>query len=802
MRNHILFIVFSICIITFSFAQEYQISGTVKSTQGIAITFANVLLLKATDSTVIKGTSTNEKGNFVMNHVLAGSYVLKASYIENSSKPMAVNVLSDITTDTLIIDNITQSLDEVVVSYQKPKLDRKADRLVFYVANSTLSEGNIWNLLKSTPTVTDIQGQLTVKGNSNIGVMINGRKLNLPKSDIINLLSGASANTVEAIEVITNPPSKYSAEDGMLIDIKMSKNLVAGYNGAIYNRYTQGVFAKHVFGTDHYFKANKTAFLVNYSFDDQKQISRYTDITNFLESGVPNSIWTANQDAITRRKRHNLSAFFDYDIDEKNKLSFSSINAYSPYVNRLYNTGTLIENLNGTLLSIFNTTNDSNQDLINTSFYADWAHHFQKKGTELSINGHYTYYDSSRGQSLITDFFDTDENKTGENDFTTLAEQIINLYSLQTDYITSSGKSSKWETGLRYACISSENIIEQEGFNQNQPGINPTEAGTFKYDEAIYAGYASYSGKWNKLKLKSGLRAEYTKTLGDLDTNVSANENNYFELFPTFSLKYTKSDAHEYLFNYYRRITRPRYNRINPFQYFQSNNIVAEGNPDLLPTIQNYLSLGYTFDNSYSLEAFYGTKKNQYQQQVFQDNEANLLRFVSTNIKSSFSYGIDAYIDKKMTSYWNFYFFVSAFYTKLNFIDLDSGQLIMNSRWTAFTNSTNNITFFKDQSLKANIRFAYFLPRIIGNTRIKSYNQLDITLRKTLWNKKVTLSMGMIDIFNQRNYFSSRRYVNQNNTSLSMPENRLFTFGFRYTFGNTKIETNKKLKRVEERKRI
>lgn len=802
MRNSILLIVFSICISTFSFSQEYQISGSVKNTEGITIAFANVLLLKAKDSTVIKGASTNEKGEFTINRVLAGSYVLKASYIENSSKPVAVEVLSDITIGTLIIDETARTLDEVIVTYQKPKLERKADRLVFNVANSTLSEGNIWDLLKSTPTVTDIQGQLTVKGNSNIGVMINGRKVNLPKSDIINLLSGSSANNVESIEVITNPPSKYSAEDGMLIDIKMSKNLVAGYNGAIYNRYTQGVFAKHVLGTDHYFKGNKTAFSVSYSFDDQKRISRYTDVTNFLEGGEPNSIWTANQDAITRRKRHNLSAFFDYDINKKNRLSFSSINAFNPNVNRLYDTETLITNLDGSLLSSFDTTNDSDQDLTNVSFYGDWTHDFKKKGTELSINGHYTYYDSSRGQNLNTDFFDADGNITGENDFTTLAEQTINLYSFQTDYTTSLGKSSKWETGLRYAAISSENIIEQEGFDRNQPGINPTEAGVFKYDEAIYAGYASYSAKWDKFKLKSGLRAEYTETLGDLDTNVSANENNYFELFPTFSLQYNSSDAHEYTFNYYRRITRPRYNRINPFQYFQSNNIVAEGNPDLLPTIQNYLTLGYTFDNTYSFEAFYGTKKNQYQQQVFQDNEANLLRFVSTNIKSSYSYGIDAYMDKKVTSYWNFYFFVSAFYANLDFIDLDSGQLITNNRWTAFANTSNNFTFLKDKSLKANIRFAYFLPRIVGNTRTKSYNQLNLTLRKTLWNKKATLSMGIIDIFNQRNYFSSRRYVNQNNTSLSRPENQLFTLGFRYTFGNTKIKTNKKSKRVEERKRI
>ena len=631
--------------------------------------------------------------------------------------------------------------------------------------------------------------------------MINGRKINLPKSDIINLLSGASANHVEAIEVITNPPSKYSAEDGILIDIKMSKNLVAGYNGAIYNRYSQGVFAKHTLGTDHYFKANKASFSVSYSFDDKKNLARFTDITNFFDGGVPNSVWTANQDVITRRQGHNLSAFFDYDINDKNKLSFSSINSFSPDVNRFTNTETLINDLDDTLLSSFDTTIDSNQDLTNASFYGDWVHNF-KKGTELSINGHYTYYNSRRRQDLNTDFFDLDQNITGENDFNTQSDQIINLYSLQADYSAPLGKKSKWETGLRYATIDSESIIKQDGFDPDQPGINPTEAGLFTYDEAIYAGYASFNGKWDKLKLKTGLRAEYTQTLGNLDTDNVVSENNYFELFPTLSLQYIQSDAHEYTFNYYRRITRPRYSRINPFQYFQSNNSVIEGNPDLQPTLQNKFTLGYTYNNTYSFEVYYRTRRNRFQLQFFQDNEANLIRLISANIEKSFHYGYDAYIDKKLTPYWNAYLYFSSYYSNLDFIDLDSGELVSNDAWTSYINTSNNFSFLKDRSLKVNLSFTHFFPRIIGNSTLDSYSELSITLRKTFLNKKLTGSLGMIDILNQRNYFESRIFLNQNSTTLYRPENQLLTFGLRYNFGNTKIKTNKKSKRVEERRRI
>ena len=703
---------------------------------------------------------------------------------------------------TLLIDEAGQELDEVVVTYQKPKLERKVDRLVFNVENTSLSDGTIWDLLKHTPSVNEIQGVLTIKGNSNIGVMINGRKTNIPESDMINLLSGTSASSVESIEVITNPPTKYSAEGGMLINIKMKKNLVAGYNGAIFNRYTQGVFAKHTLGTDHYFKGKKTGFSINYSFSDYKGITRYTDIANFSPNSTTTSIWTAEQDFLFDSKRHSLNAFFDYKIDENDALSISTINLYSPNISRIYDTETLITDLNSQLLSSFDTTNDSDGNQLNSSFYLDWIHKLKKKGAEFSMSSHYTHYNSERGQDLKTDFFDVDRNITGENDFTTQSDQQINLYSLQADYSSPSGKSSRIEIGLRYAGIASKSTISQEGFDRGQPGIDPTEAGIFTYDESIYAAYASIHGKWDKWKLKTGLRTEYTKTLGELDTANDPKENDYLELFPSFSLQYTLSDNHDFSLTYYRRISRPRYSNINPFQYFQSNNSVVEGNPDLLPATRNYMAFGYTFKNDYNIEVFYLKHKNKYQRQVFQDNANNLLRFISANIKSNVNFGIEFSLNKEFNNFWNAYVLLSYFNSEDGFIDLDSGQLLKNRIWSGVVRVNNGFTFLKDRSLTADLDFVYFSPRVAGNTRYESYNALNLSFRKTIWGKRASISMGIDDMFNQRNIFSSRRFLNQNNTSLYRKESRLFTLGFRYKFGNVGIKGRKKTKKVQERRRI
>lgn len=785
-----------------SFSQEYNLHGKIISTDSEPIWLANVLLLSALDSILINGSSTDDKGVFKITNIPPGDYLVKASYLDNESDYLNVSIIADTDVGTITISNYAQVLDEVIVATQKPRVERKVDRLVFNIGNTAFSDGDIWEALKRAPGVVVINNELSVKGSKDIGIMINGRKINLPRADVINLLSGTTASNVEAIEVITNPPAKYSAEDGMLINIIMKKNLISGYNGAVFNRYTQGVFPKHTLGTDHFFKGSKTGFSANYSFSQEKWFTQYTDVTNFIDDGSITSTWAAEEDYIRRRKRHNFNAFFDYFIDDRNSLSISTLNQWNPSVARMYDTETQITDTNGAAVSSFITLNDSEEKQLNASFYLDFVHKLRKKGAEISMNSHYTYYDYERGQDLNTDFFDVNNNLTSENDFLTNSIQNINLYSIQADFITPLGTSSKFETGLRYAQINSKGRIDQEGFDRNQPGIDPTEAGVFEYDEGIVAGYTSIDNKWDKWNVKVGLRAEQTNTLGKLNTDEAAKKNDYFKLFPSFSLQYTPSAKHEFHLYYYRRITRPRYNNLNPFQVFQSNNSIVEGNPDLLPSSRHYMAGGYTFNRGYTFELFYKNRTNYYQRLVFQDNDSQLLRFISSNVDKDFAYGFNFSISKNFTNNWHFYFMASTAYIESNFTDLDSGQLVENGLWNTYIRSNSGFSFLSDKSLKADVSLLYSSPVIQGNSRQEDYSKLGITLQKSLWDKKGSISLGVDDIFNDSRLFNTRKFLNQDNTSYYRPESRLVVLGFRYKFGNTRIRTNKKSKKVEERNRI
>ncbi|MFD0799653.1 outer membrane beta-barrel protein [Maribacter chungangensis] len=782
-------------------AQDFTIQGTVYDADEKPLVFANVLL-RTMDSTLVKGATTDANGSFKLTNVTTGDYLLLASYIENTSETLNISVTDNLDVGPLIISNDAQALDEVVVVSQKPRLVELADRYVFNIETTALSDSDIWDVLKRTPGIVIVNDKLTVNNVGNIGILINGRKVNIPEKDIINLLSGSSASKVEAIEVITNPPVKYSAEGGLLIDIKMKSNLVAGYNGSVYNRYTQGVFAKHTLGTDHFFKGNKTDFSLAYSLQKNKDLVRYTDVTNFFENGTPNSVWTAEQNTITKRQEHNISAFFDYHLNERNTISLSTINSLAPKVNRFSFSETEINSDQTNTITGFDTENDSDFDLYNASVYLDWVHKFKQKGKQISFNTHYTYYEYDRAQDIETDFFDANQNVTGANDFITKTLQNTGLFSIQTDFTTNLGNNTKLETGLRYAKISSDNTIDQQGFDRSQPGIDPTETGEFVYNEAISAGYLSLNNNWDNLKLNMGLRAEYTETESKLDTDTEININDYLEFFPSLSLLYTHKKKHEFKFNYYRRITRPRYGWLNPFQFFQNNNTVVEGNPNLLPSFSDFVSLGYIFNKNLTIRPFYNRRNNDFLQQVNQDNEGNLLRFIATNLEETISYGVDTNFNKAMTNRWSSYIMFNYYFTENNFRDLDSGQLLRNTAWITQFRTTQSYTFLEDRSLYADIVLSYFSPLVIGNSRRDGISEFGFFVRKSFWDKNASVSLTVDDLFNQGNPFFSRQYLTQDNTSSIRRENRLVVLGFRYAFGNTKIRNNKKRKRVEERNRI
>ncbi|MDO5980507.1 TonB-dependent receptor domain-containing protein [Flavivirga spongiicola] len=789
-----------------SFSQEYRLNGYVKDDNNNPIAHSNILITSLGGSKIANGTSTDEKGYFIIENLKAGDYILKIRFLGFKTYSTRVELDRNIHFDTIILEENLETLDGITVVAKRPTVNRMVDRLVFNVENSTLSNDNVLDVLKHTPGVLVHDGTITVK-QSTPTVYINDRRVHLSSSEVQQLLEGTSATNVKSIEVITNPPAKYEAEGGAVLNIVTNRNIIAGYNGSVFGNYRQGSeFPKYSFGTSHFFKAKKLNTYINYSISPRKDFQHNNEFINFLNDNNQNtSSWETDYKRTRETSNQNINANIDYDINDRNSLGFSTSMLITPrdHTNTFVNSLTEVFNANKTLDSTFNTLNRKVDETFNLAFTLDYVHKFKKEGEKLSISTHHTNYDFSSFQNVDTDYRFPDNILIRSNRFQTFSSQVIKLYTGQLDYELPINGSAQFEAGGKVSNINSESILNQFIFENDIKIEDLQNSDTFLYDEINYAAYISYSKDWERWSFKSGLRVEHTDIKGNsLSTSQNSN-NDYLKLFPSLHLLHKLNDNNELYFNYNKRIHRPRYNELNPFKYFLNDNVYITGDPNLKPQIDDTFTLGYTLKKDYAFELYYRYETDPTIRIIFQDNDNNKLTYVDTNINRSISYGLDFTTYKKLANNWNLYVLSSLFYYEEEFFALKSSNaLLVNNRWSIFGQIINYYSFLKDHSLTADISYLYISPIVNGPTDASARSGIDISIKKTFWNKKATLSIGATDIFNTQNFKTITQYLNQDVFLKSRRENRLLTFGFNYKFGNFRLRTNKKEIDLNERERF
>ncbi|SFZ91680.1 CarboxypepD_reg-like domain-containing protein [Flaviramulus basaltis] len=789
-----------------SFSQEYSISGNLKDIDKKSIAFANVVLLEPENASLIQGTTTDDSGNFLLKNIKKGTYILKISFLGFNDYSSEIELNKDLDLNTIILKENLQQLDGITIVSKRPTIKRMVDRLVFNVENSTLSNNNVLDLLKHTPGVLVYDGSITIK-QSTPTIYINDRKVHLSTSEVQQLLEGTSANNIKSIEVITNPPAKYEAEGGSVLNIITSKNIISGYNGSVFGNYKQGSeFPKYSFGTSHFFKTKKLNTYVNYSISPRKDYRHNDEFINFIDDNEITTSWETDFKRVRRSENQNINANIDYEINENNNLGFSTNMLISPRKGTKtgINSLTQVFDTNKNLDSTFHTTNMAVDETFNLAFTLDYAHKFKKEGEKLSASLHHTYYDSSNFQDVITGYFlPNDEDSFRDNRFQTFSSQNIKLYTGQIDYELPINESSHFESGIKISKIKSESILNQFTFESDIKNEDLQNSDVFLYDEMNYAAYASYSKDWDKWSLKLGLRSEYTNIKGNSLSTNQINNSDYLKFFPSFYLLNRINNENEIYFNYNKRIYRPRYAKLNPFKYFLNNNSYITGDPNLKPEIDDNFILGYTFNKDYTFELYYMFENDPTIQITYQNNNDKLLKYVNTNINQSISYGLEFTTYTSISKNWNLYLYSSIYYYEQQFYAKESNnELLSNEKWSTYLQIINYFTFLKDKSLIADISLLYISPFITGPININSSTGLDINLRKTLWNNKASLSIGLTDVFNGMNSTQVTKYLNQDILLKSRLENRLFVFGFNYKFGNFRLNSNKKEIDLIERERL
>ncbi len=795
-----MFAMFSCCSIVFS--QTFSVKGKVVDEGNAPIPFANILLLSALDSTFVQGTSANDDGRFELTGVAPSLYLLQASYVGRGSKPLALDIKKDISLGALVIPEATETLDEVVVTATRPKVQRLSDRLVFTVENTVVSQGTSWDILRNTPGVIVNQDELTIRGDQ-ATVFINGRKVQLSGQEVKDLLEGFSGANIKSVEVITNPPANYDAEGGPVLNIITNKSITPGYKGSFNGTYTQAVFPKYNLATSHYFKTEKLSVFANYSYNPKRNIRKTNKGINFIDdTDAIFSVWDTQIEEISRTRAHNATAIVDYQFDDKNSLNLTSTYVNNP--NQKWNSflNTSIRNGQKVLDSTFTTDNSLTVDRSNLAMDLTYTHTFKKPGTKLDLNGHFTTFDQSFFQGISSDYFNADGSFSRTFAFDTDSKQDINIYTGQVDYTTLLGSGS-FEMGGKYSKIDSENSIDYLNFQGTNASVDATLSDNFLYDEQVFAGYLSLAQNWNKWSLKAGLRGEYTDAVGTSLSLNSVNKQDFFEFFPSFYLLHTPNEKHSFAFDYSRKITRPRYNDLNPFRTFYNENDFEEGNPGLRPAISNNFNVNYTFNSELFFDFYYRDNGNIINYLVFQDNDRTTLRELRQNVLDSKSYGLDITFSKGILDPWYVYAYASVFHEGETVLAVESrNQEFANKVNGLYLYCANYLTLTKDGSFTGEIAVSY-LSKFLFGTHV-SDEQLNLTLglRKSLWNNRAVISLAAEDILERYFPTYTSKYFNQDNFYRRRREAQFIRVGFTYNFGNFRLQDNERDIDKKERDRL
>ena len=786
---------------TLGFSQEYSVSGFVEDGERQSIAFAHVMLVKAQDSSVVRGVSSDDKGFFILDKLASEVYLFRFSFMGYRDVYKSVLVDESIELGTIILHESSEELDQITIMVKMPTLKKEADRLIFNIENTALIEGTMFDVLKSTPGILVMENSIQVK-NAKPAVYINDRKVYLDDEELVQLLKSASANSVKSIEVITNPSAKYDATSGAVINIVMSKNIATGYRGNIFANFIQEVFPRYETGMSHFFKNDKIDFFANYSFSHNKINRDQDDVINYLDGNNNiTQIFESNTNRNTWSRTHNFNFNLDYNITQKSTLSLSSNMFIQPYFKYVINSNTEVLFPDQSLDYFLNANNVSNDDKYNLGFDLDFVHQFEKPEEKISLNAHFTTYDYNRNQNVNSNYFDSEGVLFNTANVKTDNDQNTEIYTVKFDYNLPIDDSSTFEMGAKGSKIKSGSKIKQFEIVSGIPNIDPNNTNAFDYDETIYAGYLNFSKDWNKLSFIAGLRAEQTDTKGFSVFDNVTNTRNYLEWFPSGSINYAFSDNISLYTNYKRSIQRPDYKDLNPFQFYLNDFTIVVGNPNLQPVIIEYAVLGTSLaKGKFTVEAFYKSLSNKILELPLQDNLNNTLTYTPLNLNRSVEFGIDFITYFHVLENWSVYFLTSFFNT--NEKGNIQGSDFEKDQWSNYSTVSSDLTFLKDRSLKANFSLVYLSKNMEGFRELNDILFSNLSVSKTILKKKVTVSLTATDLFNTQEFNIKSRYLNQYNTSNIRHDTRTLKLGFRYNFGNTNLETNQRINSQDETERL
>lgn len=803
----------ALCILMFlSYAalKAQQVTGLAMGDQGKPLAGASVALKNNKDSSVVKLSISLANGQYAFSAIVPGRYFVTISHIgyaAQSSASFETTASGNIQVATTVLVRASRELKQAEVAAQKPLVEVKNDRIILNVEGNINEVGSDGlELLRKSPGITvDKDNNLSLSGKNGVQVYVDGRPTYISGATLADYLKTLQSSSIASIEIISNPSAKYEAAGSAgIINIRLKKNTAfgnnlsvsAGYNIATYSKYNANLNFNH---RDAHFNIYGDYSFNHGQYETFATMYRTQLDTQFIQRST----------FLSTRTTHTYKAGADWLINKKSTLGLL-INGSSGTETIQTASATPIvylpTNQTSRILQANNHTVSSSDNVSTDLNY----HYADSTGHELNIDADYSLYHLRMNQDQPNNYFDsTEKNLLYSNDYNIISPTNIHIYSLKLDYEENFLKG-RLGFGGKSSYVTTTNDFQEYDLFAASRELDSLSSNNFDYKENINALYVNYNRTIPGWVFQGGLRAENTNDKGtstgwkavsaDYSPYDSSFTRHYTDLFPSAGITYNKDPNRQWTLNYSRRIDRPDYQDLNPFQFKIDDYTFSQGNTLLRPQYTN--SVGLTFMYKYRLTATLNHSHIKDLSTTIPDTidgsktivkHENLATqdVASLNISYPFSYR------------WYSVFFNANTYYSLNKANFGPGRQV--------NVNVFHTTIFTQHSIKLGHGWTgqlteYFSSPDIWQATLRSSTiwSLDAGLQKTVLKGSGSFKVSVTDIFKGLNYTATSEFAGQYIRDMGGYESRMLKLYFTYRFGNQRLKAARRHSNAaeEETKRV
>ncbi|WP_324721098.1 TonB-dependent receptor domain-containing protein [Salinimicrobium sp. HB62] len=814
-RHHSSALIFSLIFLfslsAFAQAPRYEVSGKVTDEQGTPLEYATISFQSTADPSNVNGGITDPQGNFSI-EVREGTYNITVEFISFEPKTFSNRqITSDVNMGTIELGMAAGELDEVVVTAETTQVEVRLDKKIYNIGKDlTTAGGTVADALNNVPSVAvDINGGISLRGNENVRILINGKPSAMAGFGSTDVLAQLPADAIERVEVITSPSARYDAEGTAgILNIILRKEKTLGFNGSVNLNVgypdNAGISTNVNLRTDKFNIFNTTG----YRYFDAPG-NGYFD-TRFNENSAvffDRIIEDRNIERINRGFNTNLG--IEYYITDRSSLTATAF--YRTGEDEDLTTNVTTNFLDGS--EVYGTTRRENQMEEDNSyqFSLNYMNRFNDSGHQLTAD-----IQIERDEEVQTTSINEEEdfNDIAYENFL-YAEHIDqtetqNEYLIQADYVLPFGEDSQFEAGYR-GNFENE-VTDYDLFQQEEDGgelqYDEELSNVFDYTENVQALYSQYGTKLGDFSFLLGLRLEYTNLKGEIESELTEEQlrevfgfpidtsfdNDYLGFFPTVNVIYEIAETENITLGYNRRINRPRGWFINPFPSRSSTNNIFQGNPNLQPAFSNAFDLGYLkrWDKLTLTSSVYYQRETDAFERIEQNVEgSNVIRTIPVNLSSNERTGAELGLlynpAKWLRLNGSFNYF--NFKTEGEF----DGEDYNAENSSYFARFSSKVTLPAKIDWQTNAFYRGASEGVQGTT--DGLLSIDVALSKELFKENATLSFNVRDLLNSR----KRETFTTTNTYERYSEfqwrQRSFNLSFIYRFNQQRRDQQRQQRR-------